>query len=127
MDSVLSQPGIHRNSMVVDGDFNTWKLISWPTNCPYHLTGDVNMSSSLTSADIIGLVNYVFKGGPPPCDLCAVYFDPGAARDGTPAPSTLPRAQIQSMSDVGEATWHQSGLIGHRRRTQGFLAGLVFR
>jgi hypothetical protein len=30
------------------------------------LTGDVNESSTLTSADIIALVNYVFKGGTPP-------------------------------------------------------------
>ncbi len=30
------------------------------------MTGDVNMSGNLTSADIIGLVNYVFKGGLPP-------------------------------------------------------------
>lgn len=32
-------------------------------------TGDVNVSGSITSSDIIGLVNYVFKGGatPSPC------------------------------------------------------------
>jgi hypothetical protein len=37
--------------------------------CAILLTGDVNLSSTLTSADIIGLVNYVFKGGaaPQPC------------------------------------------------------------
>ena len=29
-------------------------------------TGDVNLSGTLTSADIIGLVNFVFKSGAPP-------------------------------------------------------------
>jgi hypothetical protein len=37
--------------------------------CPVALTGDVNVSGNITSADIIGLVNFVFKGGnaPLPC------------------------------------------------------------
>jgi hypothetical protein len=37
--------------------------------CPITLTGDVNVSGTITSADIIGLVNFVFKGGaaPLPC------------------------------------------------------------
>jgi len=37
--------------------------------CPISATGDVNLSGSITSADIIYLVGYVFKGGPPaqPC------------------------------------------------------------
>jgi photosystem II stability/assembly factor-like uncharacterized protein len=30
------------------------------------MRGDVNADGKLTSSDIIGLVNYVFKGGPPP-------------------------------------------------------------
>lgn len=34
--------------------------------CPIQLTGDLNVSGSITSADIIVLVNYVFKSGPPP-------------------------------------------------------------
>ena len=34
--------------------------------CPITLSGDVNVSGSLTSADIIFLVNFVFKGGPMP-------------------------------------------------------------
>ena len=33
---------------------------------PCEANGDVNCSGSVTSADIIYLVNYVFKGGPPP-------------------------------------------------------------
>jgi hypothetical protein len=38
--------------------------------CPVAMTGDVNLSSSLTSADIIYLVNFVFKGqaDPLPCE-----------------------------------------------------------
>lgn len=37
--------------------------------CPIALSGDVNLSTTITSADIIALVNYVFKGGaaPLPC------------------------------------------------------------
>ena len=34
--------------------------------CPILTTGDVNVSGSLTSADIIYLVNFVFKAGPLP-------------------------------------------------------------
>jgi len=34
--------------------------------CPITLTGDVNGSNTITSADIIYLVGYVFKGGPQP-------------------------------------------------------------
>jgi hypothetical protein len=38
--------------------------------CPIAMTGDVNLSLSLTSADIIYLVNFVFKGQavPMPCE-----------------------------------------------------------
>jgi len=34
--------------------------------CPIVMTGDVNLNSSITSADIIYTVGYVFKGGPAP-------------------------------------------------------------
>jgi hypothetical protein len=34
--------------------------------CPITVTGDVNGSNTITSADIIYLVGYVFKGGPQP-------------------------------------------------------------
>jgi hypothetical protein len=38
--------------------------------CPIVLTGDVNVDGTRTSADIIGLVNFVFKSGavPQPCE-----------------------------------------------------------
>ena len=37
--------------------------------CPIALSGDLNLSTTITSSDIIVLVNYVFKGGaaPLPC------------------------------------------------------------
>lgn len=37
--------------------------------CPITKSGDINMNGTVTSADIIALVNYVFKGGaaPLPC------------------------------------------------------------
>jgi len=34
--------------------------------CAIDVSGDVNVSGTITSADIIHAVNYVFKGGPPP-------------------------------------------------------------
>lgn len=40
-------------------------------DCPIALTGDVNVNGTITSADIINLVNYVFKGGPPPLPCVA--------------------------------------------------------
>jgi hypothetical protein len=39
--------------------------------CPIVLTGDVNNNGSITSADIIYLVGYVFKGGPAPLPCIA--------------------------------------------------------
>jgi hypothetical protein len=32
--------------------------------------GDVNCSGAVSAADVITLVNHIFKGGPPPCDVC---------------------------------------------------------
>jgi hypothetical protein len=37
---------------------------------PCLAASDVNCSGRVTSADIIYLVNTVFKGGPAPCDVC---------------------------------------------------------
>jgi hypothetical protein len=42
--------------------------------CPVAMTGDVNGNGSLTSADVIALVNYVFKGGAEP-QPCAIVGD----------------------------------------------------
>jgi subtilase family serine protease len=40
-------------------------VVSWD-RCPIIMTGDVNVTGAINSADIIYLVGYVFKGGPPP-------------------------------------------------------------
>ena len=47
--------------------------ITWTLPCPVTKTGDLNTDGNLTSADIIGMVNFVFKGGahPQPCDATA--------------------------------------------------------
>ena len=42
---------------------------------PCDAAGDVNCTGTVTSADIISLVNYVFKAGPPPCDVCDLIPD----------------------------------------------------
>ena len=34
--------------------------------CAVSLTGDVDENGTINSTDIIGLVNFVFKAGPPP-------------------------------------------------------------
>lgn len=39
--------------------------------CPVLVTGDVDVSSAITSSDIIWLVNYVFKSGPAPLPVSA--------------------------------------------------------
>lgn len=46
-----------------------WHGLLESGDCAITMTGDVNLSGSLTSADIIYLVNHVFKGGsaPQPC------------------------------------------------------------
>lgn len=46
-----------------------WYGASAGGGCPIVLSGDVNLSTTVTSADIIVLVNFVFKGGadPLPC------------------------------------------------------------
>lgn len=43
------------------------RKLQWNYQCSITLPGDVNCNNSVTSADIISLVNYVFKGGLPPC------------------------------------------------------------
>lgn len=47
--------------------------ITYTLPCPVLKTGDLNTDGNLTSADIIGMVNYVFKGGasPQPCAATA--------------------------------------------------------
>jgi hypothetical protein len=47
-----------------------FKSGSPPEPCPG--AGDVNCDSVATAADVIYLVNYTFKGGPAPCDVCTL-------------------------------------------------------
>lgn len=45
-----------------------------PSQSALGMVGDVNASTTITSADIIHMVNHVFKSGPPPVP-CAAYGD----------------------------------------------------
>lgn len=47
--------------------------VNRPLSCTVTRTGDVDVNAQITSADIIGSVNYVFKGGaaPLPCEASA--------------------------------------------------------
>jgi hypothetical protein len=49
-------------------------VASWTKQqpCDVTMTGDVNQSVSITSGDLVFLVNYVFKGGPSPLPCVAV-------------------------------------------------------
>jgi hypothetical protein len=67
-------------SGLADSTLHYWRVNSlngcgpgdWATSqfyvetCPIELTGDVNNNGSITSADIVAMVNFVFKGGEPP-------------------------------------------------------------
>jgi murein DD-endopeptidase MepM/ murein hydrolase activator NlpD len=46
--------------------------VNRPKSCAVNMTGDLNGSGSLTSADIIAMVNFTFKGAPPPEPCIAV-------------------------------------------------------
>jgi hypothetical protein len=73
---------VFRDTLVAGGYFDhagnkPIKFIAqWtkPVSCPIAVTGDVNVSGSITSADVITLVNYVFKSGLPP-QPCAAAGD----------------------------------------------------
>lgn len=49
----------------IDGD----SICQTEPPCPVELTGDVNATGSITSSDIIYLVNFVFKGGAAPLPI----------------------------------------------------------
>jgi choice-of-anchor B domain-containing protein len=53
----------------MDGTLFILSLLS-EVSCAVSLTGDVNVSGEVSSADIIGLVNFIFKGqgAPSPCE-----------------------------------------------------------
>ena len=41
------------------------------TTCVIEIAGDVNLSGAITSADVIYMIGYVFKGGDPPMPCAA--------------------------------------------------------
>ena len=53
--------------------FPTATNVSANSDCPVLLTGDANQTGSLTSADIIYIINYIFRQGaePLPCEAAA--------------------------------------------------------
>ena len=59
--------------MVVEDDdllFPAWApCFVGPNCCPVSLTGDANFDASITSADIVYMVNYVFKSGTAPLPI----------------------------------------------------------
>jgi hypothetical protein len=73
IDSTFVPPG---NSLSVVDAFGsvdiTWEpaTITVVPFCAVALAGDINVSGSITTSDIIGLVNFVFKSGqsPRPCE-----------------------------------------------------------
>lgn len=79
-DEICQNEPVCGNGMLEDGedcdDGNTTpgdgcdELCQTEVICLVTMTGDVNLSTTLTSADIISLVGYVFKGGdtPLPCE-----------------------------------------------------------
>ena len=52
------------------GQFHVFKGGDPPQPVPE--AGDTDCSGAVTSADIIQMVNHVFKGGPEPCDVCTL-------------------------------------------------------
>jgi hypothetical protein len=100
MDSAFVDPLAYRNSMVVDGDYDTYELTAGPpTTCPYRGGGDViglvnyvfkggiapmpcapagdaNCDLAVNSSDVIQMVNFIFKSGPSLCDPCTAYAYP---------------------------------------------------
>jgi len=82
-DTTLSIEGVSLSGLTNDSAVYYWRVRStntcgtgdWSVSsfllafCPVLLTGDVNVDGVLTSADIIKMVNYVFKSGLPPLPI----------------------------------------------------------
>ncbi len=58
---------------------------------PAELLGDANAFDSVTISDAIYLINYLFKGGPPPKVYPADYFYPGSPAEDPNDPLTVLR------------------------------------
>ena len=64
---VMSGPAVQTDTVVASVEAGGQTVALQPPQTLYYfLCGDVNADGHHTSADIIGLVNYVFKSGPPP-------------------------------------------------------------
>ena len=64
---VMSGPAVQTDTVVASAEAGGQTVTLQPPQTLYYfLCGDVNADGHHTSADIIGLVNYVFKSGPPP-------------------------------------------------------------
>jgi len=81
MNSSVYALTVYGNKLVAGGLFTgaggkvAAHIAEWTKGaCPITLTGDVNLNGSINSADIIALVNYVFKLGAPP-DPCPAAGD----------------------------------------------------
>jgi choice-of-anchor B domain-containing protein len=65
-----------KNGMVyssnMDGSLTILRLTGLPPSCPIGLTGDVDSGGDVSAADIIYLVDYVFKGAAAPVPCVAV-------------------------------------------------------
>lgn len=69
VDSLLGSAFFHRPPIALTGDLDMVEIDIGPERCPFETTGDANFDGSLSSSDIIYIVNYVFKSGsvPVPC------------------------------------------------------------
>jgi hypothetical protein len=82
-DTTLSLEGVSLSGLTSDSTMYYWRIRStntcgtgdWALSnflidfCPVLQTGDVNVDGILTSADIINMVNFAFKSGPPPLPI----------------------------------------------------------
>ena len=59
------------SEFMFDDELAMFLLLVGEGDCLIQLPGDVNVSGSVTSADIIQLVGYIFKGGAPPLPCVA--------------------------------------------------------
>jgi len=72
--------------------------------CPITIPGDVNSSGAVTAADVIGLVNYVFKSGPAP-QPCSAAGD--ANCDGSVTSADIIREVNYLFGNAGVASAEQ--------------------
>jgi hypothetical protein len=69
---------LYASGLIADGDGTvqgdavvTSVFLEHPYYCPVRVPGDANCSGQISSADIILLVSYIFRGGSQPCPCSA--------------------------------------------------------